>query len=98
MAYFFALLRWIASMQSLDYEYAIVFELTHDVYENTWDCGELKLYFSPFVGGLRKKKKLRERFWEQPTATVIWSLNSAGLCTIEGSTGTIVANRHYAAC
>ena len=26
-------------------------------YENTWNCGELKLYFSPSAGGLKKKKK-----------------------------------------
>ena len=24
---------------------------THDAYENTWKCGELKLYFSPSAGG-----------------------------------------------
>ena len=30
---------------------------THDAYENTWKCGELKLYFSPSAGGLKKKKK-----------------------------------------
>ena len=29
--------------------------LTHDVYENTWKCGELKLYFSPSAGGSTKK-------------------------------------------
>ena len=26
-------------------------------YENTWKCGELKLYFSPSAGGRKKKKK-----------------------------------------
>ena len=31
---------------------------THDAYENTWKCGELKLYFSPSAGGWEKKKKL----------------------------------------
>ena len=30
---------------------------THDAYENTWKCGELKLYFSPSAGGWKKKKK-----------------------------------------
>ena len=25
------------------------------MYENTWECGELELYFSPSVGGLQKK-------------------------------------------
>ena len=30
----------------------------HDSYENTWKCGELKLYFStPSAGGWKKKKK-----------------------------------------
>ena len=29
---------------------------THDAYENTWKCGELKLYFSPSAGGLKKNK------------------------------------------
>ena len=29
---------------------------THDAYENTWKCGELKLYFSPSAGGWKKKK------------------------------------------
>ena len=28
----------------------------HDVYENTFKCGELKLYFSPSAGGFTKKK------------------------------------------
>ena len=28
-----------------------------EVYENTWKCGELKLYFSPSAGGLKKIKK-----------------------------------------
>ena len=27
---------------------------THDAYENTWKCGELKLYFSPSAGGWQK--------------------------------------------
>ena len=26
-------------------------KLTHDVYEYTWKCGELTLYFSPSAGG-----------------------------------------------
>ena len=30
---------------------------THDAYENTWKCGELKLYFSPSAGGQHNKKK-----------------------------------------
>ena len=34
-------------------------ESTHDAYENTWKCGELKLYFSSSAGGLKKKKKSR---------------------------------------
>ena len=24
---------------------------THDAHENTWKCGELKLYFAPSAGG-----------------------------------------------
>ena len=28
-------------------------------YENTWKCGELKLYFSPSTGELKKQKKTR---------------------------------------
>ena len=28
-----------------------------EVYENTWRCGELKLYFSPSAGGQKKRKK-----------------------------------------
>ena len=31
-------------------------KLTHEVHENTWKRGELKLYFSPSAGGLKKKK------------------------------------------
>ena len=27
-----------------------------DAYDNTWKCSELKLYFSPSAGGLKKKK------------------------------------------
>ena len=30
---------------------------THDAYENTRKCGELKLYFSPSAGDKKKKKK-----------------------------------------
>ena len=30
---------------------------THDAYENTWKCGELKLYFSPSAGGSKKTNK-----------------------------------------
>ena len=30
---------------------------THDAYENTWKCGELKLYFSPSAGGYKKIRK-----------------------------------------
>ena len=30
---------------------------THDVHENTWKCGELKLSVSSSAGGYRKKKK-----------------------------------------
>ena len=30
---------------------------THGAYENTWKCGELKLYFSPSAGGYNNKKK-----------------------------------------
>ena len=33
----------------------------HDAYENTWKCGELKFYFSPSAGGLKKKRKKKER-------------------------------------
>ena len=44
-----------------DYSYitadAIVVKSTHDAYENTWKCGELKLYFSSSAGGSKKKKK-----------------------------------------
>ena len=28
---------------------------THDEYENTWKCGEIKPYFSPSAGGYKKK-------------------------------------------
>ena len=31
---------------------------THDAYENTRKCGELKLYFSPSAGGYIYKKKV----------------------------------------
>ena len=31
--------------------------MVHDMYDNTWKCGELKLYFSPSAGGLKKNKK-----------------------------------------
>ena len=31
---------------------------THDAYENTWKCGELKLYFSSSSAGGCKKKTL----------------------------------------
>ena len=34
----------------LDCEYRGV-TLTHVMYEYTWKCGKLKLYFSPFAGG-----------------------------------------------
>ena len=34
----------------------------HDAYENTWKCGELKLYFSPSAGGYKKKKKKSNAF------------------------------------
>ena len=30
---------------------------TDALVEDTWKCGELKLYFSPCAGGLKKKKK-----------------------------------------
>ena len=33
-----------------------VMEGTNDACENTWKCGELKLYFSPSAGGLKKNK------------------------------------------
>ena len=29
----------------------------HTTAGNTWKCGELRLYFSPSAGGLKKKKK-----------------------------------------
>ena len=32
-----------------------------DAYENTWKCGELKLYFSPSAGGYKKKGKKKIR-------------------------------------
>ena len=35
----------------LDFRYIFSCFLTHDAYENTWKCGELKLYFSPSAGG-----------------------------------------------
>ena len=31
---------------------------THDAYENTWKCGELKLYFSPYIRWRINNKKL----------------------------------------
>ena len=36
---------------------------SHDAYENTWKCGELKLYFSPSAGGWKKKKKKKCHLW-----------------------------------
>ena len=36
---------------------------THDAYENTWKCGELKLYFSPSAGGWKKIKKNNDIVW-----------------------------------
>ena len=32
-------------------------QLTHDAYENTWKCGERKLFFSPSAGRYKKKRK-----------------------------------------
>ena len=32
---------------------------THDAYENTWKCGELKLYFSSSAPEDKKKKKMK---------------------------------------
>ena len=33
------------------------YKATQDVYEYTWKCGELKLYFSPSAGGRKKVTK-----------------------------------------
>ena len=41
------------------------------MYDNTWKCGELKLYLSPSAGGLKTKTQLKSRV--SPTWIVPWS-------------------------
>ena len=48
--------RWIAN--------TIELKLIHSRHENTWKCGELKLFFpTPSAGGLQKEKKKMHLYW-----------------------------------